>query len=54
MYHVSQGDFREPVDILLEDVLARLREWRTAGYKVLLATDANQDVYEGQLARALW
>jgi hypothetical protein len=49
----SKGDFRSPTTIFQEDLLAQLESWRTKGYKVILAIDANQHVYDGILAKAL-
>jgi hypothetical protein len=52
-YFESIGDFRDPDEILLGDLLAQIKLWREAGEQVILALDANQNVYDGPLGQAL-
>ena len=52
-YFLRRGDNRYPLTIMIEDLLRHIREWRLAGEEVLLALDANQDVYDGTLGMAL-
>jgi hypothetical protein len=49
----SRGDFRYPSTIFVEDITNEIVKWRLAGEEVVLAIDANQDVYGGKLALAL-
>ena len=44
---------RYPSTIFIEDLLLMLRGWIKQGEHVLLAIDANQDVYTGRLATQL-
>ena len=53
LYYQSQGDFRPPCQIFQEDLLNMIRPWQEKGYKVVLGIDANQNVYNGPLAKAL-
>ena len=39
--------------ILVEDLLKEIARWRLAGFEVILALDANQNIYTGPLATAL-
>ena len=52
-YFVRKGDLRDPSEIFQQDLLLFIRQCRTDGAQVMLALDANQDVYDGQLANAL-
>jgi hypothetical protein len=52
-FHEARGDFRDPAVILVEDLLDEIARWRSAGFEVILALDANQNVYTGPLATAL-
>lgn len=52
-YFHAIGDFRNPDDILLSDLLEQFRLWRGEGHEVILSLDANQDVYDGYLAQKL-
>ena len=52
-YFVKRGDLRDPTQIFIADILGAIRSWRSAGLQVVLVLDANQDVYDGQLAMAL-
>ena len=52
-YFQAIGDFRPPADILIDDLASLISGWRKDGDEVVLALDANQDVYSGKLARAL-
>ena len=47
------GDMRYPSTILISDLLDLISQWISAGDHVILAMDANQDVYSGKLATAL-
>eukprot|EP00956_Cyclotella_meneghiniana_P028831 scaffold68204_cov23-Cyclotella_meneghiniana.AAC.3 len=51
-YH-ARGEFRNPDEILIDDLLALFKGWREAGSEVILALDANQDMYDGILATRL-
>eukprot|EP00956_Cyclotella_meneghiniana_P004095 scaffold4965_cov23-Cyclotella_meneghiniana.AAC.3 len=51
-YH-GRGEFRNPDEILIDDLLSLFKGWREAGSEVILALDANQDVYDGVLATRL-
>jgi hypothetical protein len=52
-YHEARGDFRSPDEIMMEDLLHEISEWRVLGHQVILALDANQNVYTGPFATAL-
>ena len=52
-YFVRKGDLRDPAEIFLQDILSFIRQCRLSGAQVMLALDANQHVYDGQLANAL-
>jgi hypothetical protein len=52
-FHEASGDFRDLAVILIEDLLKEIAGWRSAGFEVILALDANQNVYTGPLAMAL-
>ena len=40
--------------IFIEDVSDLIAQWRRASEEVILLIDANQDVYKGLLAKALY
>ena len=52
-YFESKGDFRYPSTIFVEDIIGAITKWRQEGEQVILAIDANQDVYNGKLASSL-
>ena len=52
-YFEAKGDMRYPSTIFVEDLLNILQKWIQNGEHVLLAMDANQDVYTGYLASKL-
>ena len=52
-YFEARGDLRYPSTIFTEDLLDLIRKWITQGEHVLLAIDANQNVYSGKLAQRL-
>ena len=52
-YFEGRGDMRYPATIFIEDLLRLIKPWITSGDHVILAIDANQDVYSGKLAREL-
>jgi hypothetical protein len=52
-FHKAKGNFRDPAVILVEDLLEEIARWRLAGLEVILALDANQNIYTGPLATAL-
>ena len=52
-YYESIGDFRQPDTIMFDELLSQMRAWRNAGHEVILSLDANQDIYDGPLARSL-
>jgi len=38
---------------MMEDLITQIQSWRSAGHEVILALDANQNVYDGELATRL-
>ena len=52
-YFEARGDMRYPSTIFVEDLLHMFKHWIQQGEHVLLAIDANQDVYTGRLASML-
>ena len=52
-YHEAGGDFRNPDEIMTDDLLRDIAGRRASGSQVILALDANQNVYTGPLATAL-
>jgi hypothetical protein len=52
-YFEGKGDMRYPSTIFIEDLLRLIRSWISSGDHVMLAMDANQDVYSGKLAQEL-
>ena len=52
-YFEARGDMRYPSTIFMEDLLYMFKCWIQQGEHVLLAIDANQDVYTGRLASML-
>lgn len=52
-YFEARGDLRYSSTIFTEDLLFLLQGWIRKGEHVLLAMDANQDVYTGLLAKRL-
>jgi hypothetical protein len=52
-YYQSIGDFCSPAEIFEDDLLSQLDKWITEGANIIMAIDANQDVYLGKLATAL-
>lgn len=52
-YFEARGDMRYPSTIFVEDLLCLLQQWIQNGEHILLAMDANQDVYKGHLALRL-
>lgn len=52
-YFEARGDLRYPSTIFIEHLLALMATWITNGEHVVLAIDANQDVYSGRLAQSL-
>ena len=38
---------------MMEDLLCEIAEWQASGHQVILALNANQNVYTGLLATAL-
>jgi hypothetical protein len=52
-YFQQQGDMRYPSTIFIVDLLRLIKSWISLGEHVILAMDANQDVYSGKLAQAL-
>ena len=52
-YFVKRGDLRDPSDIFVANLLAFIRVWCNKGFQVILALDANQNVYDGPLASTL-
>ena len=49
----SRGDLRYPSTIFIEHLYSQMTEWTAQGYHIILAIDANQDVYTGKLALTL-
>ena len=52
-YFQRKGDMRYPSTIFIEDLLRLIGLWISSGEHVILAMDANQDVYSGKLAQEL-
>ena len=52
-YFEARGDLRYPSTIFTEHLLDLISQWISHGEHVLLAIDANQDVYKGRLALRL-
>ena len=52
-YFQARNDWREPPDILISDLLAQFKVWWSSGEQIMLAIDANSNVYDGQLAQAI-
>ena len=52
-YFEGKGEMRYPSTIFIEDLLRIIRSWISSGDHVILAMDANQDVYSGKLAQEL-
>jgi hypothetical protein len=52
-YFQAKGNTQDPIDILIADLTTLIAHWRAAGEEVILATDANQDVYSGKLSSSL-
>ena len=52
-YFEGKGDMRYPSTIFIEDLLGLIKPWTTSGDHVILAMDANQDVYSGKLSQEL-
>jgi hypothetical protein len=52
-YYQSIGDLRSPAVIFQEDLLHQIRDWVTTGANVVIAMDANQNIYTGPIATAL-
>ena len=44
------GDFQSPREILHDDIIATVTLWILDGVIIVLAIDANKNVYNGQLA----
>jgi hypothetical protein len=49
----AKGEFCDPVDIHITNLVSFMHQCRSAGEEVVLAMDVNQDVYTGKLAKAL-
>ena len=52
-YFEARGDPRYPSTIFIEHLLNLLSQWIAQGDHILLAIDANQDIYKGRLALRL-
>ncbi len=52
-YFQKQGDLRYPTTIFMEDFMSQIKQWSAQGNHILIAIDANQDIYSGRLAIAL-
>ena len=52
-YFEARGDPRYPSTIFTEHLLRLIKQWIMGGEHVILAIDANQDVYSGRLAQSL-
>ena len=52
-YFRSIGDNRCPRTIFVDHLALQIKQWKAAGENVLLFVDANSDVYDGILAKAL-
>ena len=52
-YLQSQGDHHLPTMVFLEDILEAIHTWIQEGSNVILAINANQNVYQGALAQRL-
>ncbi len=52
-YFEARGDMRYPSTIFILDILKLIKQWISSGDHVILAMDANQDVYSGKLAQEL-
>ena len=52
-YFEAREDMRYPPNIIILDLLTVIQSWTSTGGHVILANDANQDIYTGKLAKAL-
>jgi hypothetical protein len=52
-YFRSIGDKRCPRTIFVDHIALQIKQWKSSGENVLLFVDANSDVYDGILAKAL-
>ena len=52
-YFEAQGDMRSPSTIFIIDLLSLISKWTSAGNHIILAIDANQDIYSGRFAQEL-
>jgi hypothetical protein len=52
-YFESRGEVRNPRVMFLTDLMSLLRRWKVAGEEILLLGDFNEDVYTGNIAKAL-
>ena len=52
-YFQAKDDWRDPREIFVSDIIAQFTTWRAQGEQIILAIDANTNVYNGHLAQAL-
>ena len=53
-YYTSQGILdKDPCDILFDEVIRQLLEWKRERAEIVLVGDFNEDVYRGKLAKRL-
>jgi len=52
-YFEARGEVRNPRTMFLSDLISLLRRWKAAGDEILLLGDFNENVYTGNIAKAL-
>ena len=52
-YFEPKGDFRSPRTIFFEQLVSQLRLWKVDGKEIILCSDFNEHIYEGQISRRL-